>query len=922
MLLIVAFVLIAWLWSYARAVSGRLQELHRFISAHELRLSKVEERLTSQQQTAATVSAVPVRQPPYPLEKPVPPDGEHLAPPPPQMVPTTPIFQLAWTENKFEDKSKTEPIRGPLALMPSIEERIKTAGGWEELVGGNLLNKIGALLLVIGIALFLSYSFAHMGPTGVAFTAVIFSIATLLGGVMIERREVYRVFARGLIAAGWAGLYFSAYAIHTLPAAKIIDNPVAGMSLMVLVAAGMVAQSLRYRVQPLTSLAYGCVFAALALSDQNTLVAIALIPLAASMLFLARRFQWYGTSLFCAAATYVTFLTRPTTGAPLWTIQMMLLIFWLMFEAFDLLRLNAGAEEWPGPGALFGLNALAGLGASAAIWYRLAPDSMWQFCSVGALLYLSSAWIRFAMKGRTMCEFSLMISALLAALAIFAGVPGLWISLGLIAEAEVLFLVGRYLNLRFSHALSMMVFAAAGLQIGTRLGAEPSVILGAFIDTWAPPLVVMAMVFYLNRYLSPDRRYFGFLASASAALVMGVELPWRYAGVAVLIYGVLLMELGIRRDLIDFRLQGYGLTALGAIGAGLSFLDPLHSRNVWTYAFAAVLSQAISIRAVRSLASLPELERRALRIGGSVGTAGLSALLATRLFSESYWGIAIICVSVALFEFAWAALPSEILIPSLIVNAVGVARLLVEHVDGIRKGPEPSVWIAFVGAALTYYFLSVRLLGDTEPEHAPIRVVAPWLGSAFAMVAIQMLLPTAYVCIAFGALALLMTEVGFAAEAPHLVWHGRAISLVSAAALLSLSLQSSGVVIANCAGLALVQLVLLFRSRKLPLSRAHGYLASLIVAGVLLDQVSGGMLTLSWSLEGIGLLALGFVAGERPLRLSGLTMLLLCIGKAFFYDLRNLDTLSRIFSFIGLGAILLLVSWIYARFKEHLRNYF
>src|SRR5262249_28529755 len=112
-----------------------------------------------------------------------------------------------------------------------------------------------------------------------------------------------------------------------------------------------------------------------------------------------------------------------------------------------------------------------------------------------------------------------------------------------------------------------------------------------------------------------------------------------------------------------------------------------------------------------------------------------------------------------------------------------------------------------------------------------------------------------------------------------------------------------------------------FRCRKLPIASAHGYLASLIVAGALFDQVSGGMLTLSWSLEGIGLLALGFATRERTLRLSGLAMLLICIGKVFFYDLRNLETLYRIVSFIGLGAILLLVSWIYTRFKDQLSKY-
>jgi uncharacterized membrane protein len=74
-------------------------------------------------------------------------------------------------------------------------------------------------------------------------------------------------------------------------------------------------------------------------------------------------------------------------------------------------------------------------------------------------------------------------------------------------------------------------------------------------------------------------------------------------------------------------------------------------------------------------------------------------------------------------------------------------------------------------------------------------------------------------------------------------------------------------------------------------------------------------------LEGIGLLVFGFPARERTLRLVGLALLLGCIGKVFVYDLRNLETMYRILSFVGLGATLIFVSFIYTRFKDQLRRY-
>jgi len=90
----------------------------------------------------------------------------------------------------------------------------------------------------------------------------------------------------------------------------------------------------------------------------------------------------------------------------------------------------------------------------------------------------------------------------------------------------------------------------------------------------------------------------------------------------------------------------------------------------------------------------------------------------------------------------------------------------------------------------------------------------------------------------------------------------------------------------------------------------------------LLDyRVSGSMLTVAWGLEGITLLAAGFPLSDRNQRLSGLALLTFCILKLFLYDLRHLETLPRIISFIALGLILVAVSWIYSRFRERVQKY-
>ena len=98
-------------------------------------------------------------------------------------------------------------------------------------------------------------------------------------------------------------------------------------------------------------------------------------------------------------------------------------------------------------------------------------------------------------------------------------------------------------------------------------------------------------------------------------------------------------------------------------------------------------------------------------------------------------------------------------------------------------------------------------------------------------------------------------------------------------------------------------------------------LATALLTSVIFHEVSGSMLTVAWGIEGIFLLICGFPLRERVLRLAGLALLLFCILKLFLFDLRNLETMARILSFIVLGIILMAVSWIYTRFRDRIRQY-
>jgi uncharacterized membrane protein len=76
------------------------------------------------------------------------------------------------------------------------------------------------------------------------------------------------------------------------------------------------------------------------------------------------------------------------------------------------------------------------------------------------------------------------------------------------------------------------------------------------------------------------------------------------------------------------------------------------------------------------------------------------------------------------------------------------------------------------------------------------------------------------------------------------------------------------------------------------------------------------VLSLVWGLHAALLVVLGFWRRLKGIRLFGLGFLCLVILKVFFFDLSNLTTPNRILSFVGLGLILLAVSWLYHRYKD------
>jgi len=897
----------------------------------------------------------------------------------------------------------------PVAQGPTLSERLRAVLGddeWETIVGGSLLNKAGALILVIGIALFLGFSFGRITPAGRAGVALAVSAGVLAGGIWLERKQRYQVFARGLIGAGWAALYATAYAAYAIPAARVIDDPFVGSLGILAVAAGMIGHSLRYRAQAVTGIAYFPAFAALASTPSSPFAVVSLVPLAVSLLCLAARFDWYSMALFGMAATYLTCISRGTSGAPLAETQALLLVYWLMFEAFDLLRTRrdvaAGGVEWIYPGNLTGF-----IGLSWLAWANHQPANLWLAASGGSALFLADSIARAFLRPideplATGLRFggyqsSAFISAVLGGLAIVARVQGVWMSAALAVEAEILYLLGIRLNAPFLRRMGITAFAHSLFQVFWEQPLAKSNALGHPIWNQSPPAVLHAVIFWLNRYLRRPNPLMSWAAAVLLAGVIAAEAPQAWIGPSLAVFGTILLEIGLRRDQSEFRLQGYALLTTASVVAFL----PVTSAPGVAIALAAVYGCALRSSRIQIF------ERDNLVWGSSALSVAVAGLLLWRVVPIAYVGLAWAALALLVLELGIRQLPSALrafFVPAGVFAAFGLA---LTHANDFAKFPAASVSVSFFGTAVIAWASAYRNRANAEPRDGSIGV-----GVIAAIAGVWLVVPDPFVSVLWTVLGLAVLEVGADTRVETI----RLIALVPLAFVYAriflydldrAPLRATPVAIAGLyrawyrlrgellakflfwlaivppvvlifdkagsrnapAGWMAISLILLlagtrfgvphaemqswiiagvafgwavfvsrwqialatvaglyigqFLARRSPESRARigfSVAGTLLLAAVLYRQISGSLLTVSLGLEGLASLGFGFALRERICRLQGLALLLFCILKLFVYDLRNLETMYRILSFVALGLILLGVSWIYTRFREHVKK--
>lgn len=800
------------------------------------------------------ISASPVAAPPVAE----PPSARFSSPPPS-------------SQRRAQDPAP-EPVPPPSPPEPAAARSRPFVQRLEEQLGSHLPVWIGAIALALAGAFLVKLSFDRgwLGPSVRIALGIAFGIGLLGSGEALRRRSAQ--VAAGLSASGIAVLFVSFYASVNLY--HLIPAPV-GLLLLALTTAAAVGLSLRHGLlMAVIGLIGGFLtpqLVSLGAPDPRVLF-LYLLLLQAGLLWVARKRGWWqltATAFLAGLAWVALWLTgTAAAGSVPWLGAFVLGSVVLPVGATFLAPRGEGGEAYRRRSSLLsGLTATGGLAAVAALALRVDHEPLtWLFLALLGIGTLVLARLRPQLHG--LAWLAVATPALLALdwLASLEHDPGsdfLWLVplLGALFALSAYACLwgssqpGRWAALSGASAVGYLLLThrgAAELEVGGPWGAICLGVAGLY--------VAAALPVARRRALPGFEGTLAALATAATSFVslaVPIELAREWLTVAWAIEVTALIWLAGRLRVP--ALQKLAYVVAGGVAVRL-LLNPAVFRyeigldpvfNWLTYGYGL---SAVAFAAAAWIAGRRDEQRTAELFRGGTVLVGLAGL--TLLIRQSFHPGAIGHPRFPLTE--WGTITGVWLLA-----AGGLLR-------GHRTWPFASLrWIGhgLAGVAMVQCLFAQCLIANPLWHHSAVGAwpVVNWL------------------LLVYGAPALLLLLL---AREP--------------AALKPLRLASR-----------LVALLATFLLVTLEIRQAF--------QGTYLDRGSATgpeqwAYSAAWILLGIALLAIGIVGRGRMARLASLAVMFLAVGKVFVYDMAALQDFYRIFSFLGLGASLMLLAWLYQRF--------
>jgi uncharacterized membrane protein len=970
-----------------RRIHGQQTALEERFGALTQRIFEVESALRELQRKPRPAEAQPPPQPqhidvPEPSKAEVPVAPRVIAPPPPPRVeppPPTPVE----IPQPFPVVIK-EPASsfGSTEIGSNFAEKIREGGGLEAFLGKNLLNKLGIVLTVIGVAFLISTALQTLGPAGKVLLGYVVSAAMLGAGIWFERNDRYRILARAGIAGGWALLFFTTYAMYHVPAAHVLSSQALDLVLMLIVALAMVWHTLRYNSQVVTGLAFLLAYSTIFISRVNVYSLTAGVVLALGIVLITLKRNWFELEIFGILAGYLNHyfwlrpIIEPMNGhkhpfAEFIPSTGILISYWLIYRISYVVRRITREQEEQTSTVSGLLNSIL---LMAVLKYQAVhPEwAFWALLAFGAV-EITLGQLPITKKRRTAFVVLSTIGAVLLVAAIPFRYSGAHVSVIWMLEAEAFFLVGVWTNERLFTRIGMLAgFATAGQM----LAYEAARVFGRRIDSadlspdYRVGLLVVgvgATVLYANAHYF-SRRWSGFFdrhvdqrllfyssyaGAALATAALWMAFPELWTAVAWSAFALALAIAAKKFDLSDLAIQANAISAFALIRVVvINFESNQHFHHI-SLRLVTIAAVAILFYITSRWTGFTE-RAHALRLPDAY-TWTASTLVAVLMWYELQpisVALAWCLFGVLLFEIGAHQRRSSLRWQAYVALVSSFLRVFFVNLNAEPTPGDISARVyTIIPLAAAFFYIYTRR-NDVEPSHYESYLLSAqsWMGTITLAALVRFELPTDWVVTGWAALVVVLLAVAMLLH-DHL-FQQQSILLAVAVLFRALfhnfysrgqqqfagwSISSVAVLVAVLA--LFVSLFFAFRLREKELPEANRliqrawnfaihrpeqflFFVPLVILTVLLAvEMRSGLITVSWGIEAVLVFLFALWVGERSYRLSGLALLLLCVGKIVVVDVWGLGPSDRYITFIIMGGALLLVSFLYTRYRETIKEY-
>ena len=855
-------------------------------------------------------------------------------------------------------------------LSPSPAPAVKDASAQgaeraelEETLGANWLNKLGAALLVLGVVFFLSYQLRTLGPLGKDLVGLAIGGTLLVGGVVAEKRSQYQMFSRGVMAAGWGVLFFTGFAMHYLAAARVIDSELGGLLLMLTVAGGMVGHALRYRSQVVTGLALLFAFGTVTISHDAAFTLTACAVLALTSAVISLRMKWIPLEIGAIAATYVNHfvwlpqLASDHTGnaAALFTTSLVLLAaYWVIYRVSFVLRgtLSADEEGWATLGAALNTCGVIAVASRYPLGATVVSGALLAFGVADA------AVARLVRSRRTAYSALVVMSAALVAAAVPVRFGVRIVAVAWFIEAEALVWLGIRTRDRLFLRVGLAGLAMAALHLFA-FNVLPLVQPGRWQGPLSTPsvsvlLALAASLFYGNslvlRRRHPDvfagnegwvTDQLSFVGAAALLALAWTMAPTVWLAPTWSVLGLLLVAMSQRLRSDDIYLQGHVVAGAGAarvLAVNVLLIERSHLSIVGALPvlLVAAVHHALALRHTRPSG---QAEAETAVAHSWTGTA-LVGVVSWYLFAPLSLALVWTLGAALLLEGGIRRARRDLRLQAMVATAAGFTRVLLVNLNG-TSGLTGTAVVSTLPVVALFYYLYDRLEAHTDARSTRWVPAAVAAAGTVAMAAVlRVAVVPAVVAPTWAALALLLTLVTTLTRRPLFVRHAALVALAVGAQAVAVNLYGASyfestwtgpLTTVGASAVALMALLPFARRHRTATSslfdlwnrpdRAFFFVPLISVAWMLAMTLQASLVTLAWGAEAVAAFLTALWLRERSFRFSALGLLLAAVGRIVLVDVWRLQQQGRYLAFIGLGLALLLVSYLYSRYRARLKEF-